>query len=521
MSQPQAAGIPREGDIIAGKYRVERVLGAGGMGVVVAAQHVRLDEKVALKFLLPNALMSAEVVARFEREARAASKIKSEHVARVSDVGTLDNGSPYMVMEYLEGRDLGEWLAAEGRLPVELATDFVIQACEAIGEAHSIGIVHRDLKPANLFCTHRTDGQPLIKVLDFGISKLTQPGVADSNMTRTSAFMGSPLYMSPEQMKTSKAVDARTDIWSLGVVLFELLTGRAPFDAEAVTELAIKIAMEPAFLVRAFRPDAPPGLEQVITRCLEKDRGQRYQTVGELAVALGPFAPQHARGSIDRIVGTERRAGRSAAVPVQPGNVAGNVAGNVDRVTGSPAVAGARAPQTGAAWGQTAPGARPDGNARGKALAAIAAILTLAFAIVVVGFLVTRKGGAATVSPAEPALANAAPSGSPGAPAASGAPAADPITPSANPDPVGSAAAPSAPVTATAPTPPEVPTTKLAATRPSRPASGSAHISPPVPATLAAPPSPPSSPGAGKANCNPPYTISATGEHEYKPECLH
>ena len=245
------------GDVLAGKYRVERVLGQGGMGVVVAAHHLQLDEKVALKFLLPEALGNPEALARFEREARAAVKIKSEHVARVSDVGRLDSGAPYMVMEYLEGGDLQAWLIERGPMPVEQAVEFVLQACEAIAEAHALGIVHRDLKPANLFCVRRADGLLSVKVLDFGISKVTAPGAGDSSMTRTSAVMGSPLYMSPEQIQSSKRVDARSDVWSLGVILYQLVSGQTPFDAEEVMELAVKIATgEPARL-QAARPDVP------------------------------------------------------------------------------------------------------------------------------------------------------------------------------------------------------------------------------------------------------------------------
>ncbi len=304
----------RPGDILAGKYRVERVLGAGGMGVVVAAHHIKLDEKVALKFLLPRGTRSDESVARFLREARAAVKIKSEHVARVIDVGELESGAPYMVMEYLEGSDLAAFLQQRGPLPVEQAVDFVLQACEAIADAHVLGIVHRDLKPANLFCIQRSDGSQSIKVLDFGISKVTTPGAAGHDMTRTSALMGSPLYMSPEQMTLSKGVDARTDIWALGVILFELLAGRPPFTAEAVTELAIKVANEPAPSVRAFRRSVPDGLAQVISTCLEKPRDRRFRTVAELAIALGDFAPKHARLSVQRVLGTLRKAGMSDAV---------------------------------------------------------------------------------------------------------------------------------------------------------------------------------------------------------------
>jgi serine/threonine-protein kinase len=312
----------REGDILAGKYRVERVLGVGGMGVVVAAHHIQLDEKVALKFLLPEALGNAQAVARFAREARAAVKIKSEHVARVIDVGTLPNGAPYMVMEYLDGGDLAGWLEQRGALPIEQAVEFVLQACVAVADAHALGIVHRDLKPANLFCVQRSDGQLSVKVLDFGISKMADaPGSAPGSMTRTTTVMGSPMYMSPEQMSSPKDVDARTDLWALGMILFELMTGRAAFLADTVMELAIKVANEPAPSIRTFRPDVPAALEAVVGKCLEKERGRRYSNVAELALALLPFAPKRAKASVERISGIIQSAGLSVsalAVPPSP-----------------------------------------------------------------------------------------------------------------------------------------------------------------------------------------------------------
>jgi serine/threonine-protein kinase len=295
-----------EGAVLAGKYRVERVLGVGGMGVVVAARHLDLDYKVAIKFLLPALFDDHESVARFAREARAAVKITSEHVARVLDVGTLENGAPYMVMEFLEGEDLSGWLRSRGPLPVDQAVDFLLQACVAIADAHSMGIVHRDLKPANLFCIRRNDGQFVIKVLDFGISKVTggsHPSDSGMSVTRTSAVMGSPLYMSPEQVQSAKDVDTRTDLWALGVILFELLTGAVPFPGDTFGEIAVKIAVRVPQAVRSFRPDVPQALEAVLLRCLEKERDRRYANVAELAWALLPFAPDRARASVDRISG--------------------------------------------------------------------------------------------------------------------------------------------------------------------------------------------------------------------------
>jgi serine/threonine protein kinase len=293
-----------EGEVLAGKYRVERVLGRGGMGVVVAARHVELDELVALKFLLPEALSEPEPVARFLKEARAAVRIKSEHVARVLDVGQLESGAPYIVMEYLDGSDLGALLRSHGVMAVDDVIDYVAQACEAIANAHALGIVHRDLKPSNLMVMNRTDGSACIKVLDFGISKIAPIEGAQSamSMTRTAAFLGSPLYMSPEQMMSAKDVDGRTDIWALGTIFYELLTGKPPFMAETLPALGVLIATTEPVPVRASRPEVPSGLQAVVARCLAKNRDERFASVAELAQAMAPFAPERARVSIERTV---------------------------------------------------------------------------------------------------------------------------------------------------------------------------------------------------------------------------
>ena len=311
MSAPVA-----EGDVLAGKYRIERVLGQGGMGVVVAAMHLQLNQRVAIKLLLAGA--TPDIVERFLREARAAVRLKSQHVARVIDVGALPDGAPYMVMEYLEGSDLSGVVRGTGALSVHDAVEYLLHACEAISEAHSIGIVHRDLKPANLFLTRAADGTGTVKVLDFGISKVAgAEGEEDSGMslTKTSAVLGSPLYMSPEQMKSARSADARSDIWSLGAILYELLTGGVPFNAMTFTELVLMVNMETPRSIATIRGDVPPELDAAVLKCLEKKPENRFANVAELAWALAPFAPLHAQASADRAGRTLEAAGLASAGP--------------------------------------------------------------------------------------------------------------------------------------------------------------------------------------------------------------
>jgi serine/threonine protein kinase len=273
------------GSVLAGKYRVERLLGEGGMGWVVLATHLQLDQRIALKFMhSTQASASPEAVTRFLREARAAARIQSEHVARVSDVGTLDNGAPYLVMEYLEGQDLDSLLGARGSLPVDLAIDYAMQGCEGLAEAHAAGIVHRDLKPANLFLARRSDGSVRVKLLDFGISKMSAtPGGLDGGMTNTQALMGSPLYMAPEQMRSTKNVDLRADIWSMGVIVYEMLAGKSPFGGDTLPEICARILAEPPAPLRARKPEVPPALEAAVMRCLEKEASERFPDVAALA----------------------------------------------------------------------------------------------------------------------------------------------------------------------------------------------------------------------------------------------
>ena len=308
------ASTVKPGDVLVGRYRIERVLGEGGMGVVLAAEHLMLGERVAVKLLLPEAAQIPEVVPRFQREARAAAKIQSEHVARVMDVGALEDGRPYLVMEYLEGRDLAAELEARGPLPIEEAVEYVLQAGVGVAAAHALGIVHRDLKPSNLFLARLPNNRSLVKVLDFGIAKHTDARSAD--ITSTFSALGSAAYMSPEQLRMAKSVDARTDVWAFGVVLFELLTGRMPFEGESVTAVAAAIAVDPPQSLRAMRPDVPVELEEIIFCCLEKNREERTPSVHALASALSPFGGRFANVLAARIAEILRPDDR----PSEPGS---------------------------------------------------------------------------------------------------------------------------------------------------------------------------------------------------------
>jgi eukaryotic-like serine/threonine-protein kinase len=289
-------GAPASGEVLAGKYVVQGVVGSGGMGVVVSARHMQLGQIVAIKLLLVDEheeSLRRESQARFLREGQAAAQLRSDHVVRIYDVGTLESGAPFMVMELLDGVDLSTLLEQSGPLPIATAVDYVTQACHAVAAAHAAGIVHRDLKPSNLFLTQRSDGTALIKVLDFGISKsLAAGGELQASLTSTKSVVGSPYYMSPEQVRDAKRVDGRTDIWSLGMILYELVAGRPAFEADTLPGICAAIAADLPEPVRTFRPDTPPALEAVIMSCLEKSPARRPQRVEELAYALTPFAPR-------------------------------------------------------------------------------------------------------------------------------------------------------------------------------------------------------------------------------------
>lgn len=436
---PHTPVVP--GAVLAGRYRVERILGQGAMGVVVAARHVDLGELFAVKLLLPQALAIPQAVDRFLREARAAARIKSEHAVKVTDVGRLEDGSPYMVMEHLSGSDLQQLVRSQGPLPIEEAVTYVVQACDAIAEAHALGIVHRDLKPSNLFLTRRRNGTPCVKVLDFGISKQIVQEAVD--LTKTGDVFGTPLYMAPEQMAQSKNADARSDIWSMGIVLYQLLTGTTPFHASTITEVVARVLQEEALHPSVRRPGIPPALDGIVIRCLQKKADLRFQTIDDLAAALRspggsplPVSPGPSSAADIHVSGARQSVphglppttsiggsgGAESAPAVPPASVVregGAVALPGISAAGGPAT-------TASAWGADD---RVRSGGSGVLVAAVAMGGTLAALLAAGGLWMALRG------PAEVATE---PSTEPGSPAldSPSAEAPDPIRPPAAPAPV-------------------------------------------------------------------------------------
>ncbi len=482
------------GEIFLGKYRIEKVLGQGGMGVVVSARHLELDELVAIKFLHPTFAAQGDQVERFLREGRAAAKIRSEHVARVRDVGKADNGAPYMILEHLTGSDLGQLIKNEGKVAIPDAVEYVLQACEALAEAHTSGIVHRDLKPANLFLTERADGSPCVKLLDFGISKLLDS--TDAALTATNGMMGSPLYMAPEQLAAAKNVDKRADLWALGVILYELITAERPFMAETLPQLVLRVATDKPTPLRTYLPDAPEGLVQLIDKCLSKPVDDRFTDVGALATALEPFAPPEALQSIERInrvlaAATTGGGRRQRTVRTSPSPESSVPLAPLSQVEAAETIATANrgpAPLVSTNLGgsvQTAP-PEPPPRRRAGLWVGIAGVGALLIGAVL---FMNRKS--------EPSPAVAAP------PVVTPAPSA---TVTQAPPPPASTATVTATATATvAPAPsPSV-----------EPSATAKPIAKPIDKPQAKP-----SATAAKPNCDPPYVIDAVGNKKYKMECL-
>jgi serine/threonine-protein kinase len=480
---PPAASLI-EGQTIAGKYLLLRQLGEGGMCIVYEAEHVNLRQGLAVKVLKSELAGDPACVTRFEREARAAAQLRSPNVAKVFDVDYLPTGAPYITMELLVGQDLGNELARSGRLPIELAVDYVRQACSGIAEAHALGIVHRDLKPENLFLTELGEltDRKLLKILDFGIAK----NISDNarRLTAPDAVFGTVDYMSPEQIRSASKVDHRTDLWSLGVILYELLTGRTPYHGDARSVIA-QIVSDPVRPPTALVPDLPPSLVATVMKALQKDPAQRFQSADELREALqgyGEFEP--ITSVIARLPpqSVPRRAARS-------------------QHSGPVSVENLRDVRTHASW-ETKPEKRPWGKtwilmpATAMLLGAAAGILyyrgqPLGSSDGAASASVAAASASATASTsAAPAGGPVAATGTPGATEATADPATQPPMPL---EPAASVAAPVAatPVATAAPaitTPSATTTAKVKPARP-RPAAGAPSPQPPP-----APPPPTASP---------------------------
>lgn len=450
---------------MAGKYRLTRVLGEGGMGVVYEAEHTRLGQRVALKMLLPELLRVEDLVKRFEREARAASQLRSRHTARVMDVDLTPDGVPYMVMELLEGRDLDAELERRKYLPLDEAVDYVLQACAAMDEAHALGIVHRDLKPSNVFLAEER-GVRIAKILDFGISKVTSE--TDSKLTSAEAVMGTAMYMAPEQVRASRNVDARADIWSLGVVLYELISGRAPFQGSP-TQVAAAIVTEDPPPIEALLP-VPAAIGEALRKCLARDPAQRHPSVRDLMRAIAPFAPAGSQGAM-------------TAQQVLGSSV--HVSADLDRSSTGPR----ESPRTDGAWAQAAP-------SRGKATT----IVGVASVIVALGLLVFIVGHFVGRSPdsEKPVATTAQPTHEPPPPTASTAPTTVHV-----------------PVSVPVPPASVVPTPLATVSSPLATAAGGKPVAPkPAPSASAVQPTPSAVKPVGPATAAPPPTAVPLPTHD-------
>ena len=482
QSRGQASGtdrgqLPSVGDVIAGKYQIVRVLGEGGMGIVYEATHLRLRQRVAVKMLLPSMSDHTITVTRFEREARSAGQLRNRHVARVMDVDQMPDGLPYMVMEFLEGHDLQLELERRGQLPHEEVVDYVLQACAGMMEAHALGIIHRDLKPSNLFLANDADAR-VVKVLDFGISKVQSEG--DAKLTAAESVMGTAMYMSPEQVRSSGTVDVRSDVWSLGVILFELLTGRPPW-VGTPTQVAAAIVSEDPPELRSLCT-APPELVGIVLRALQRNPEARFGSVKELALALAPLAPPAGPG---RII-ADTISGQSGGFPrgsLRPQSQHGEGAhGAAPTIVQASAVSEARmgAPRDGG----TAPGwAQPSSTkSRGRTmLVAIAIAFVAALAVLGGGmelFLRQRAEARATAS-AHPSAPSALPASSAAASTATANPI-DPAPPPIDPPPPTTGGSPSS--TSSAPVRPRPNGAKPIGKPTGAPATTKPPVAPPTPA---------------------------------------
>lgn len=450
------------GQVIEGKYRIVRLLGEGGMGAVYEGENTAIQRKVAIKILHAAVAGNNDAVSRFEKEAQAAGRIGSDHITEVLDLGTLPSGDRFMVMEYLDGTTLSGRIQARGRLTPQECAPILVQLLEGLGAAHDAGIIHRDLKPDNVFLLKSKAGRKdFVKILDFGISKFNQlAGDSGMSMTRTGSVMGTPYYMSPEQAKGAKEIDARSDLYSVGVIVFESITGQVPFNADTFNELIFKIVLETAPPPETLVPDLDPAFANLVKRSMAREASQRFQNAAEFQAAVVEWMQT---GNVPLFEESHTTVGRGAM---------GSHAG---------------APATPAPWAQTDAGdvvVPKRSNAGLIGGIAAAAVVVLAGG----GFLAMKMGGdkgaaaapaATSAEPESPPAVTAAPAASVTAPTPIVAPAS--AAPTAAPEPVAAA------------TPDKKPT-KGTPAAPATPTAGKKD--PATPATPATPP--PAAPPGGR-----------------------
>jgi serine/threonine-protein kinase len=483
---PHDANVPcgsrggrRVGLVLDGKYAIARLLGEGGMGEVYEARHTKLGRRVAVKFLFAEYARKPAVARRFETEAMTAGSLEHENVGAVYDVGALPDGTPYLVMEFLVGEDVDRLLQRETRLTLARAADIVIQACHGLDEVHRRGIVHRDLKPANLFLLRRPNGADLVKIIDFGIAKL-RTDQAPLEATKTGAAIGTPYYMSPEQGRGEKNITSASDLYSLGVILYELLAGARPHEGSSPFEIVHKILTEAPPPLEQLAPDLPPPVYPIVRKALSREPADRFASANELAMALGPFVTM-APGAI------APPAYAIAATPVE---------GQAVRVAASTLTA-ADLPLTMPATTAT----RPRGSRVALGVLGGLGVLVLACGAVAMLAVRTSHGGAAAAAPVAASIPMVVASAAPSAPVAAFPVAAAPV-PQPSADTESSTGGGGAPTIS--------PTTPAAEPR----ASTTPRVGPAASAKRAAPPP------QSKPDCTQKYTVDRDGNRHFRPECF-
>jgi serine/threonine protein kinase len=378
------------GQVLDGKYKIVRVIGEGGMGAVYEGENVRIRRRVAIKLLHAGVAANTEMVQRFEREAQVAGTVGNDHILEILDLGALPAGERYMVMEYLDGSTLTERIKARGRLSPSESVPLVRQVLRGLAAAHSAGIVHRDLKPDNIFILREKAGiRDFVKIIDFGISKFSEQGGASSRMTRTGALMGTPHYMAPEQATGSTDIDRRTDIYAVGIIMYEMLTGRVPFQAETFNQLLFEIALAKIIPARQIVPDLDQAIDTIVMKASARDPGHRFQNADEFMAALDSWEKTGSAVSLPPAESIE--AVVAATVPRASGVAVGGTDPTLNSNTGS-----GRGQPVGASSGSGAAGVDPTVNTWSNASVARAPQKSGAPVVVATALGVLLLAGAAT-----------------------------------------------------------------------------------------------------------------------------